>query len=98
MSINIIYIRSFASKIPPHATIIGSGPKTDLASETILKVFLVNIFPYSYYLPIFDMTCLLSKLYIIKYIWSLSDITNNKLFSFITFISLMLSVLLKLRE
>ena len=47
---------------------------------------------------IFDMICFFSKLYIIKYIWSLSDITNNKLFSFIIFTSLILSVLLKFKE
>ena len=44
------------------------------------------------------MICFLSILYIIECIWSLSDITNNKLFSFIIFTSLMLSVLLKFRE
>ena len=36
---------SFSSKIPPHATIIGSGPKEVLISAIILRVFSVRTLP-----------------------------------------------------
>ena len=36
---------SFSSKIPPHATMIGSEPKEVLISAIILRVFSVRILP-----------------------------------------------------